>query len=118
MMIDRRLLTHFDWALMGLVLLIASVGMLNLYSTTSDGELSGTTFFSKQVVWMLIGLAVMITVAFVEYRFYSDVAYVIYVVTLFLLLAVMGYGYITAGAQRWIKIGSISFQPSEFIKIS
>ena len=118
MMIDRRLFTHFDWTLMGLVLLIASVGMLNLYSTTSNGELSGTTFFSKQIVWMLIGLAVMIAVAFVEYRFYSDVAYIIYFITLFLLLAVMGYGYITSGAQRWIKIGSISFQPSEFVKIS
>src|SRR3990172_718518 len=94
------------------------MGMLNLYSITSDGELSGSSFFAKQVVWMLIGLAIMMTVAFVEYRFYSDFAYMTYLVTLFLLLAVMGYGYITSGAQRWIKIGSISFQPSEFVKIS
>jgi rod shape determining protein RodA len=118
MMIDRRLITHFDWTLIALVLLVASVGMLNLYSTTSQGDLSGTSFFTKQILWMLIGLAVMITVAFIEYRFYSDVAYMVYFVTLFLLLTVMAYGYITSGAQRWIRIGSVSFQPSEFVKIS
>jgi len=117
-MIDRRLFTHFDWTLMGLVLLIASIGMLNLYSTTSNGELSGTSFFAKQIMWMGIGLAVMIAVAFIEYRFYSDFANMFYLITLFLLLAVMAYGYITSGAQRWIKIGSISFQPSEFVKVS
>ena len=117
-MIDRRLITHFDWTLMGMVLLIVLIGMLNLYSTTSEGDLSGTSFFAKQIIWMVIGLAVMITVAFIEYRFYNDVAYMVYFITLFLLLTVMAYGYITSGAQRWIRIGSVSFQPSEFVKIS
>jgi rod shape determining protein RodA len=118
MLIDRRLITHFDWTLVGMVLLIASIGMLNLYSATSDGELSGSSFFGKQAVWIAIGLAVMITAALIEYRLYSDFAYMIYLITLFLLVVVMAYGYITSGAQRWIKIGSISFQPSEFVKIS
>jgi len=45
-------------------------------------------------------------------------AYIVYMITFFFLLVVMGYGIITSGAQRWIKIGSISFQPSEFVKIS
>jgi len=72
----------------------------------------------KQIYWLLIGLLVAVGVAFVEYRFYLDFAYLVHVSCLFLLLVVMGYGIITSGAQRWIRIGSISFQPSEFIKIS
>ena len=60
----------------------------------------------------------MIIIAFVEYRFYSDFAYIVYTTSFVLLLAVLGYGIITSGAQRWVKIGSISFQPSEFVKIS
>ena len=117
-MIDRRLFTHFDWTLLGIVLLIASIGILNIYSTTSGGEISGTPLYLKQIFWLLIGLAVMVAIAFTEYRFYLDFAYIVYAVAFFFLLVVMGYGIITSGAQRWIKIGSISFQPSEFVKIS
>jgi rod shape determining protein RodA len=118
MMIDRRLLIHFDWTLVGLVLLIAGVGIFNLYSAALNIEVSGTPFYLKQIFWLLLGLAMMIVIAFIEYRFYLDFAYIVYLGTLVLLVAVMGYGYITSGAQRWIKLGSISFQPSEFVKIS
>jgi len=117
-MIDRRLFTHFDWTLLGIVLLLASFGILNIYSATCGGEVSGTPFYLKQIFWLLIGLAVMVTIAFIEYRFYSDFAYILYAITVILLMAVLGYGIITSGAQRWVKIGSISFQPSEFVKIS
>jgi rod shape determining protein RodA len=118
MMIDRRLLIHFDWTLLGIVLFIASIGILNLYSATSNTEVVGTPLYIKQIFWLLIGLAMMIAVAFIEYRFYSDFAYILYTVTFALLVAVLGYGIITSGAQRWVKIGSLSFQPSEFVKIS
>jgi rod shape determining protein RodA len=118
MMIDRRLLIHFDWTLLGIVLLIASIGILNLYSAASGGEVIGTPLYLKQIFWLLIGLVLMIAVAFIEYRFYSDFAYVVYTIALVLLLAVLGYGIITSGAQRWVKFGFLTFQPSEFVKIS
>jgi rod shape determining protein RodA len=118
MMIDRRLITHFDWTLLGIILIIATIGILNLYSVTSSGEFSGTPFYVKQTSWLLIGLAAMLTVAFVEYRFYSDFAYLFHLAAFISLLIILGYGMITSGAQRWIKFGSISLQPSEFVKIS
>jgi rod shape determining protein RodA len=118
MMIDRRLLIHFDWTLFGITLLIASIGILNLYSATSGGGVLGTPLYLKQIFWLLIGLAFMIIVAFVEYRFYLDFSYIVYAISLVLLLVVLGYGIITSGAQRWVRIGFLSFQPSEFVKIS
>jgi rod shape determining protein RodA len=117
-MIDRRLFIHFDWTLLGLVLLIASVGILNLYSITAHWEISGTPVYLKQTFWLLIGLVLMFTIAFVEYRFYSDFAYIVYAAALLFLVVVLAYGIITSGAQRWIRIGFINFQPSEFVKIS
>jgi rod shape determining protein RodA len=117
-MIDRRLFIHFDWTLLGLVLTIASIGILNLYSITAHWEISGAPVYLKQTFWLLIGLALMITIAFIEYRFYSDFAYIVYAVALLFLVVVLAYGIITSGAQRWIKIGFINFQPSELIKIS
>ena len=118
MQIDRRLFIHFDWTLLGIVFLIATIGILNLYSGTAKIEMPGTPLYLKQIFWLLIGLAMMVTIAFIEYRFYSDVAYIAYPIALFLLIVVLGYGLITSGAQRWVKIGSLSFQPSEFVKIS
>ncbi len=118
MQIDRRLFIHFDWALLGVVLAIASIGILNLYSATAKMEMSGTPLYLKQIFWLFIGLTVMVTIALIEYRLYSDFAYFIYFVALFLLIAVLGFGPITAGAQRWLRIGPFTFQPSEFAKIS
>jgi len=117
-MIDRRLFIHFDWTLLGLVLTIASIGILNLYSITAHWEISGPPVYLKQTFWLLIGLALMITIAFIEYRFYSDFAYIVYAIALLFLVVVLAYGIITSGAQRWIKIGFINFQPSELVKIS
>jgi rod shape determining protein RodA len=118
MMIDRRLLIHFDWTLLAIALVIASAGILNLYSVTSGGDFSGTPFYLKQIFWLMGGLSVAVVIAFIEYRLFSDFAYVIYAVCFVLLLGVMGYGIITSGAQRWVRFGSISFQPSEFVKIA
>jgi len=117
-MIDRRLFIHFDWALMGMVLFIASFGILNLYSVTSNGETVGTTIYMKQMIWLAIGLTAMLVIAFVEYRYYTDFAYIVYVTAVVLLIIVLGYGIITSGAQRWVRVGTIQFQPSEFVKIS
>ena len=118
MQIDRRLFIHFDWTLLGMILAIASIGILNLYSAAAKIEMAGTPYYVKQIFWVLIGLAVMVTLAFVEYHFYSDFAYLVYTIALVLLLLVLAYGIITSGAQRWVKIGPLSFQPSEFVKIS
>ncbi|MBM4277712.1 MAG: rod shape-determining protein RodA [Deltaproteobacteria bacterium] len=117
-MIDRRLFIHFDWGLLGMVLLIASIGILNLYSVTSNGETTGTPLYLKQMIWLAIGLTAMLVIAFVEYRYYTDFAYTIYATAVVLLIIVLGYGIITSGAQRWIRVGTIQFQPSEFVKIS
>jgi rod shape determining protein RodA len=81
-------------------------------------EVFGTPLYIKQIFWLLISLAVMMVIAFTEYRFYSDFAYIVYMSALILLIGVLVYGMVTSGAQRWVRIGSISFQPSEFIKLS
>src|SRR5512135_2924655 len=99
MQIDRRLFFHFDWTLVGIILAIASIGILNLYSATAKLEMAGTPFYIKQILWVLIGLAAIVTLAFVECRFYSDFAYLVYTIALVLLLLVLAYGIITSGAQ-------------------
>lgn len=117
-MIDRRLFVHFDWNLLSLTLAIGIIGLLNLYSITSNTEIVGNPLYLKQIAWFIFGLLVMIIVAFIDYRYYSDLAYIIYTTSIFFLMLLLVYGIVTSGAQRWFKIGWLSFQPSEFVKIS
>jgi rod shape determining protein RodA len=117
-MIDRRLFIHFDWTILGVVLILSLISILNLYSTSVNEEMAGSPAYLKQIFWLLIGLALMGGIAFVEYRHFADFAFIIYSAALLLLLVVLAYGIATSGAQRWVRVGSLSFQPSEFVKIS
>jgi rod shape determining protein RodA len=118
MKIDRRLIVHFDWVLLGLVLLISLAGILNLYSTGSGFAPAGAkSLYMKQLYWFCAGLGFMLLAAAVDYRFIVRNAYWIYGAILLLLLLVICYGNTIHGSQRWLSLGPVSLQPSEFAKI-
>jgi rod shape determining protein RodA len=116
-MIDRRLLTNFDWTLFGLTLLIAVIGVINIYSATISFKLAGSPFFLKQSYWILAGLVLMILVCSFDYHLLEDVSYWVYGILAFLLLVVMVTGKTSMGATRWLHLGFINIQPSEPMKI-
>jgi rod shape determining protein RodA len=119
MKFDRRLFINFDWMLMLVVLCISLIGLLNIYSTGFNQISARQDFiFFKQLQWIVVGLVFM-TVAFcIDYRFVSRYAYLIYGLSILLLLIVFFYGYATRGSQRWILLGGFSFQPSELMKLT
>ncbi len=119
MRFDRRLLFHFDWVLLLLVLAICAIALLNMYSAgNSLVTVKGEPVYVKQFFWFLIGLIAMIVFFGIDYRLINEYAYVIYSVTLFFLLVLFFYGEITRGTQRWFVLGGFSFQPSELAKLS
>ncbi len=118
MKIDRRLLAHFDWVLPGLVLLISGIGILNLYSAGYNLSAGRELLYVKQMFWILLGLIMMIIAFSVDYHIIMRHAYLIYAVTVFLLLLVFFYGNMTHGSQRWLVLWGFSFQPSELMKLS
>ncbi len=115
-MIDRRLLTHFDWPLLILVLIISFVGVFNLYSATF-GEVE-SHLYAKQILWIGIGLALAIFITVFDYRFYRDFAYIFYGISLILLMGVFISHAIHPEVSRWIKIGPFFLQPAELAKIA
>ena len=119
MKLDRRLILNFDWTLFILVLIISAIGVLNIYSAGfSLPALPQTPLYIKQIQWILIGLAGMAIAFFIDYRFLSRHAYIIYGISIVLLLIVFTAGYATRGSQRWIAIGGFTFQPSELVKLT
>lgn len=117
MKIDRRLLTHFDWILLGLVLSISGIGILNLYSSGYNLCSGGDLLYVKQMSWVLLGLIIMVIAFSVDYHILIRHAYLIYAFSVLLLLLVFFYGNLTHGSQRWLIIWGFSFQPSELMKL-
>jgi len=117
MKFDRRLFTHFDWTLLALVVLLSCIGLLNIYSTgvTGDGQ---SPLYWKQAEWIAIGLLFMGVSFSIDYRLTARYAYWIYGFSIVLLVMVFLFGYATRGSQRWIQLGSFSFQPSELVKLA
>lgn len=101
------------WLLIGL-LAITGYGLLVLYSASGGSE----KMFTNRVIQVCLGLGVMFVMAMFPPRFYEKVSPYLYVVCIILLILVDVVGEISKGAQRWLNLGFIRFQPSEIAKLS
>ncbi|MEI7751601.1 MAG: FtsW/RodA/SpoVE family cell cycle protein, partial [Candidatus Omnitrophota bacterium] len=110
----RRLLNGIHFPLLFSVVALAAIGILFIYSASFRDP---GNYESKQVFWILTGLAVLVCVPLIGYRPFLSVSYPFYVVTLILLVLVDFFGNKVLGAQRWLTLGPIAIQPSEFAKV-
>ncbi len=99
-------------------LLIASLGILSIYSSTyqKEGKFWRETY-RRQMLWVFIGVLVFLVFSNLNYRWLWDWTYFLYALALFFLFLVVMLGIVRLGAQRWLKIGWFNFQPSEFVKL-
>jgi rod shape determining protein RodA len=113
----RRFLSFrdFDWALMGLVLLLCALSVLEVHSTTVHTRFA--SFGSKQMLFIGTGVIGMFIFAKIDYHRLLDWAPWAYGVFLVALAAVKLVGHKVLGARRWIGVGPVQFQPSEWVKL-
>ncbi len=115
-MLNRRLWRRFDWLLIILVILLIAFGVAMIHSATVNSpDLEDTA--RKQAVYGIIGLALTFMIAGVDYRALGYFQWPVYIFTLLLLVGVKVSGHQAGGAQRWLTLGPVSFQPSEFVKL-
>lgn len=110
-----RKILFLNWPLTLLLVSVAGVGFVMLYSV-AGGSL--TPWAEPQMKRFGLGLVVMVTVAMVPIWFWRNIAGVAYAISILLLIAVEFFGVIGMGAQRWIDLGFIRLQPSELMKIT
>ncbi len=106
---------HLNWPLVVLLMAVAGVGFLMLYSV-AGGSLS--PWAEPQMKRFALGFAVMLMVAMVPIWFWRNMSLLAYLISLALLIAVALVGVEGKGAQRWIDIGFMRLQPSELVKIT
>ncbi len=107
---------------------ILAVALLALFGTVMVGSAGyayaafryddGAYFIKKQIIWLLLGIAVMVFSARIEPTVYKRITPYFYTVTLLLLALTLAIGFVGNGAQRWIAIGPLTIQPSEIAKLS
>ncbi len=114
---------RFDFILLIVTLALVGVGIVMVYSTSAimagDRFQDPYYFLKKQALFAGIGFILMIFTLFFPYMILKRLAYPILIISILLLVAVLipGIGYRAGGAMRWLKIQSVSFQPSEFAKL-
>lgn len=119
MKIDRRLVSNFDWVVFSTVLIISLLGIITIYSATRPlpgGE--HPSYYIRQIYWLLIGLVALFLAVSFDYIWLSRSSMFLYICGLLLLVLVLFAGRSGMGARRWISIGTLGFQPSEFFKLA
>src|SRR5438093_4472418 len=108
----------FDpWLLVGALALVA-YGLVVIRSATLLADRPVSTQLLTQAAYTLLGLAAMATLSAVDYRLIGAFAPLLYTGSLGLLALVLVLGAHVFGAQRWIGVGPLSFQPSEVAKVA
>lgn len=116
-------LPPMDKAVVAAVLLLAAVGVVAVYSavaflaeTNSGGDQERFLFRHVAHVGMALGVAGVLSM--IDYRWLAKLSKVFMLISMALLAAVLIIGAMTNGAMRWIEIGPVSFQPSDFAKVA
>ncbi|MCB1005569.1 MAG: rod shape-determining protein RodA [Acidimicrobiales bacterium] len=112
---------HIDWILVGAVVALSLLGALLVFSATKGpgGDTPTTTYFlQRQLMFVVLGWAVMAGVAAIDYRHYRDWAIPMSGIVLALLVLVISpLGSESNGAQAWFELAGFQLQPSEFAKL-
>jgi len=117
--LDRRMLANIDWRIAGTALALIGVGILTIWSANlGSPSPPKQTLYLRQTLYAVVALLALLTATFINYRTVARFAYLIFGVVLALLVLVSVMGEVGRGAQRWIRVGAWTLQPSEFMKLA
>ena len=106
------------------ILTIAGIGIAMCYSASAVNALAlyGDSYFflKRQSIWFLAGLVLLLVFQEIDYRIYQKYSGLMIIISLVLLVLVFipGIGHTVKGSARWLNLGVVGFQPSEFAKIA
>ena len=111
-MFERRLYHHVDWAMLGAVLALCLMGLANIYSATGGP----TGIYLTQIYAIVLGLVALVVTLSIDYRTLADKSHLVYAAVGLVLVYVLFFGAVRGGSRRWIDLGPLNVQPSEFAK--
>jgi rod shape determining protein RodA len=106
-------LARLPWRLIFLIASIAGFGLLVLFSAAGG---SVRPWALKQAIIFSVFLGIAISMSWIKESTIKAITFPLYAVTLVMLIGVEALGFVSKGAQRWLELGPIRLQPSEFMK--
>ncbi|KKP88889.1 MAG: Stage V sporulation protein E [Berkelbacteria bacterium GW2011_GWA2_35_9] len=102
-------------ALIGLMMILSSSVVIS-YERFNNNYY----YVTQQIYWLFLAVILFIVVSNLNYKFWQKNAFMIFMISIVLLLLVYvkGLGVHLSGAQRWLQLGPISIQPSEIVKLT
>ncbi len=112
----------YDITSFSIYLIISLFGLVNIFSSNYNENLISFLDLSypvgKQVIFFLISLGFLFIILFTRIKFIYDNSFLLYIISIFLLIGLFFFGIEAGGAKSWYDLGFINFQPSEFVKIT
>ena len=109
---------RLDWVVIGSSTALVAIGLLSIYSSSIGRE--DFTNFQKQALFLIIGLLLMLAISFIDYRLLRNNPYLLlflYLIGVVALGGLLVFAQEIRGIQGWYRIGGISVDPIEFMKI-
>ncbi len=98
------------------------MGWFSIFTASAGEDVSAfldmETRYGKQLIWIMMAVALAIIILLIDAKMFSALAYVFYFGMLLLLFGVLLFGDTVAGSKSWFKIGSFAIQPAEFAKFA
>lgn len=118
--LDERGMIDMPFLLLTVLLVLIGVIMMfsASYASAYATENSSTYYFARQGMFALVGIGAMLFVSRLNYQMWRFLAFPILGVTILLMMATPVFGLAEGGATRWIRLGPLSFQPSEIAKLA
>lgn len=119
---DNNILFNLDWITILIYTTLIMLGWVNIYAAVYSEEhqsiLDIGQQYGKQMIWIIAGIFLAITVLIVDSKFYVAFAYHIYAFIILLLVAVLFFGKEINGARAWFEVGGVLLQPAELGKFA
>lgn len=109
-MIRQYKLRFYNFKLVIMLLAVSFIGTLLVGSAMKSLQ-------SRQVAGVILGICIMLAISLMDYSWILNFYWVIYVVNILMLLAIQLFGSNVNGAERWLDLGFVQFQPTELSKI-
>ena len=118
----KKVRRFYDYSLLFTIIFLTIFGLIMIYSAssyTAQIKYENAGFFMvKQAKIALGGFFLMIIISKMDYHWYSKFAVFAYILSFILMVAVSLFGREVNGKRRWLGFGSLSFQPTELVKIT
>lgn len=108
-MLKKYELKNYRFNLIFLLIMLTGIGVLVVGSALESVQ-------KKQFIGMILGLIIMVIISLLDYSYILRFYWIMYVISVILLLAVQFFGVSVNGSKRWLNLG-YQFQPSEICKV-